>query len=226
METVHSFWKLFRNCHQPHPYLLREEKINTKWLLSKYTRDRGMQSIPYAIYTTVPFQRLLLKFWRAIRGKVMIHADWLTHVHLFNSCVCVGGGWKVANYVPVNWSYAWWWGNFNEPNKLNSCPSRADGLSIKYLYKRTTTCDWEKSSEPCDLKCGPRMVEINVCFVFQSQKSMKCINFVKEARNTTGLETLKTSKACDNWAEAFFSNKDRNTNVQEDMYLEVIGRAV
>lgn len=152
---------------------------------------------------------------------------WLTHPcsSFQQLCMC-WGGWKVANYVPVNWSYAWWWGNFNEPNKLNSCPSRADGLSIKYLYKRTTTCDWEKSSEPCDLKCGPRMVEINVCFVFQSQKSMKCINFVKEARNTTGLETLKTSKACDNWAEAFFSNKDRNTNVQEDMYLEVIGRAV
>ena len=70
------------------------------------------------------------------------------------------------------------------------------------------------------------MVEINVCFAFQSQKLMKCINFVKEARNTTGLETLKTSKACDNWAEVFFSNKERNTNIQEDMYLEVIGRAV
>lgn len=31
------------------------------------------------------------------------------------------------------------------------------------------------------------------------------------------LEAQKTSKACNNWAEAFFSKKDRNSNVQEDI---------
>ena len=62
--------------------------------------------------------------------------------------------------------------------------------------------------------------------VYKSQKLMKHISFVKEATNTTGLEAQKTNKAYGNWAKAFFSKKDRNTNVQKDMYLEVIRRAV
>lgn len=55
---------------------------------------------------------------------------------------------------------------------------------------------------------------------------MKHISFVKEATNTIGLEAQKTNKAYGNWAKAFFTKKDRNTNVQKDMYLEVICRAV
>ena len=51
---------------------------------------------------------------------------------------------------------------------------------------------------------------------------MKHISFIKEATNTTGLKAQKTSKAYGNWAKAFFSKKDRNTNVQKDMYLEAI----
>ena len=62
--------------------------------------------------------------------------------------------------------------------------------------------------------------------VYKSQKLVKHISFIKEATNTTGLEAQKTSKAYGNWAKAFFSKKDRNTNVQKDMCLDSIWRAV
>ena len=56
-------------------------------------------------------------------------------------------------------------------NQIEFLSFRAYGLSFQVLTQGKNKMLWENSSESRDLKCGPRMVEINKCAWYTSHKN-------------------------------------------------------